>query len=287
MREIKRRTGRKIGLLAAAIAAMAFFGTFDAYGATTNAFHYEDYAKVLETYVDNNGMVDYDALKANRARLDAFAAAIGDLSPKTFDSWSEKEKVAFWINAYNALTLKAIIDHYPIKSSFVASLRFPKNSIRQIPGVWDDLKFRVMGREMTLDEIEHTRLRGNFNEPRIHVALVCAALGCPLLRNEPFTADRLDAQLDDQASRFLKDSEKFRIDRDNGRIYLSPIFKWFGDDFIATYGTSAKFPGRSQAERAVLSFITRYLSKSDARYLSEAKFGIEYLDYDWSLNEQK
>jgi hypothetical protein len=140
---------------------------------------------------------------------------------------------------------------------------------------------------MTLEEIEHARLRRNFKEPRIHVALVCAAMGCPSLRNEPYVAGRLDAQLDDQANRFLKDSDKFRIDRGVGRVYLSSIFKWFGDDFAATYGAGARFADHKGSERAVLGFVSGYLSPSDAQYLSEREFGIEYLDYDWALNERK
>ncbi len=274
-------------LIVSAIGVCMLFVAVDAFGEEGRPFDYGDYAETLQARVDDVGMVDYRALKANRAKLDAFTAAIGNLSPDAFDSWSENEKVAFWINAYNALTLKAIIDNYPIKSAFVSSLRFPKNSIRQIPGVWDELKFRVMGREMTLEEIEHARLRRNFNEPRIHVALVCAAMGCPSIRNEPYVAGRLDAQLDDQAERFLKDSDKFRIEREAGRVYVSPIFKWFGDDFAATYGTGGKFAGHKGSERAVLGFVSGYLSPSDAQYLSEREFGIEYLDYDWSLNERK
>lgn len=259
----------------------------DAHGATGQIFDYESYSIVLEKYVDDNGMVNYKALKADREELDAFAAALGNLSPETFGAWDDAQKVAFWINAYNGLTLKAIVDHYPIEPSFVASLRFPKNSIRQIPGVWDEITFRVMGGDMTLDEIEHSHLRKNFNEARIHLALVCAAMGCPPLRNEPFIAKRLDAQLDDQATRFLNNPEKFRIDRSNDRVYLSSIFKWFGGDFVESYGTDAKFNKHSEDERAVLNFISAYLSKADADYLSSSDYNIEYLDYDWSLNEQQ
>ena len=282
-----RKTGLKFGLLAAVIGIGALIAATNAFGMAGRTFSYDNYASTLGTYVDDNGMVDYKGLKANRGKLDAFAAALGALSPEVYNGWSDKEKIAFWINAYNALTLEAIIDRYPIKSSFVASLRFPKNSIRQIPGVWDELKFRVMGGEMSLDEIEHARLRRTFSEPRIHVALVCAAMGCPSLRNEPFTADRLDAQLDDQADRFLKNSEKFRIDRNEGNIHLSSIFKWFGDDFKSAYGTDTRFTGHERAERAVLNFISERLIEPDADYLAKGEYKIEYLDYDWSLNEQK
>ncbi|RMG55293.1 MAG: DUF547 domain-containing protein [Acidobacteria bacterium] len=255
--------------------------------ATSDQFSYEAYAAILEAYVDERGLVDYDGLKADRQRLDAFARVVATLDPHTYEQWNEAEKIAFWINAYNALTLEAIIAHYPIKPRFGVSLIYPKNSIRQIPGVWDKLTFEVMGRAMTLDEIEHDVLRAKFHEPRIHMALVCAARGCPPLRNEPYVGDRLDEQLDDQARRFLSNPEKFRIDRRRGIVYLSSIFKWFGGDFVNQYGGSKRFPGHRPEQRAVLHFISRYLDPADREYLEKGAYKIEYLDYDWSLNEQR
>jgi hypothetical protein len=257
-----------------------------ALAAGSGPFSYQNYAEALKTFVNDQGMVDYKGLKASSKALDAFLAALGALDPKTFAAWAEKEKIAFWINAYNACTLKAIIANYPIRSSAVASLRFPKNSIRQISGVWTALQFRVLGEEVTLDAIEHQRLRAQFNEPRIHVALVCAAMGCPPLRNEPFVADRLDAQLDDQTKRFLAAPAKFRIDREKGVVHLSSIFKWFADDFVRTYGVER--PARhGESVRAVLNFIARSLAKENAEYLVSGDYSVSYLDYDWSLNEQK
>ncbi len=284
---MNERSRRRGGLLVAVVILGAILLTADAFAASERTFDYGSYSATLGKYVDDDGMVGYEALEVDREKLDAFATSLAGLSPRVYDKWTDAEKIAFWINAYNGLTLKAILDHYPIEPSFIASLRFPKNSIRQISGVWDKLEFRVMGAEMTLDEIEHSRLRRDFNEPRIHVALVCAAIGCPSLRSEPFEADRLDAQLDDQTTRFLRNPHKFRIDRSEGRVYISPIFDWFGDDFVRTYGTNAKFDGHKKSERAVLNFISGYLSVSDAEYLSSGDYDIEYLDYDWSLNEKK
>ncbi len=283
-----KQSRKSMHMLAAAVLGITLALVFSRVaGAEEHPFAYDDYAAVLESYVDDNGMVDYAALKANREKLDAFTTALEKLDRGAYEKWTDKQKIAFWINAYNGLTLQAIIDHYPIKASFIASLRFPRNSIRQIPGVWDELKFPVMGKEMTLDEIEHANLRRNFNEPRIHVALVCAALGCPPLRNEPFTGEFLDVQLDDQTRRFLENPEKFRIDRGGSRVDLSSIFKWFGNDFVETHGTEGQFSGHGESERAVLNFIGKYLHAKDLEYLSDGKYDIKYLDYDWSLNEQK
>ena len=113
--------------------------------AATEPFSYQNYQQILSIYVDENGNVNYKALKENRQNLDKFNASLATLSPQSFENWTEKEKIAFWINAYNSLTLLAIIENYPTKS------------IRDIPGVWTKLQFNVMGKEVTLDEIEHKK----------------------------------------------------------------------------------------------------------------------------------
>lgn len=250
------------------------------------AFSYDDYAAVLKTYVDNMGMVNYKQLKAHREKLDAFARAISELDTKTYEKWSKEDKVAFWINAYNGLTLKVIIDNYPIKSSFFKSIYYPKNSIRQIPGVWDKKKFKVMGKDMSLEHIEHVILRKQFDKPGIHVALVCAAMGCPPLLDEPYLGNRLEEQFDKQTKRFLANPKKFMIDRKAGQVHLSPIFKWFGHDFVSRYGLEKKLPGLSKNETAVIIFLSRHLDKDDRDYLMKGNFRIRYSKYDWSLNEQ-
>jgi hypothetical protein len=250
-------------------------------------FDYDDYAAALSAHVDGNGMIDYRGLKADPGKLNAYVSAIGRVGREQHARWSDEEKVAFWLNAYNGITLKIIIDRYPIQPTFPARLYYPSNSIRQIEGVWDEIEFRVIGKNMTLEAIEHEILRKEFNEPRIHMALVCAAMGCPPIRNEPYTGGALDEQLDDQSKRFVASSAKFRIDRRKGRVHLSPIFDWFGEDFLETYGTSRKFRGHSASERAVLNYLSRYLSTGDRQYLESEKYKVKYLDYDWSLNEQK
>lgn len=231
-------------------------------------------------------MVNYSELKTHSQNLDAYVSRVGHLAPGAYDQWTGKEKIAFWINVYNAMTLKAILDHYPIQSSLLRSVLYPQNSIRQISGVWDKWQFAVMGRQMTLDEIEHGTLRKQFNEPRIHLALVCASKGCPPLRNEPYRGEHLDAQLQDQARRFLANPQKCRIDRVQGRVSLSPIFNWFGEDFVRAYGTQGVFLDKNPAERAVLNFIGQYLGDVNRDYLARGNYKVQYLDYDWSLNEQ-
>ena len=275
-------------------------GFYAAAATTTQAapFAYDDYSATLKAYVDNEGLVSYQKMKEGHQKLDNFLIAMARLDPKTYQSWDDKTKTAFWINAYNALTLKAIIDHYPIKAGLLSSLAYPANSIRQIPGVWDKIQFLVVGQKLTLNEIEHGILRGQnkdlvekhgrFYEPRIHMALVCAALSCPQLRNEPFVGEKLDAQLDDQSKGSMTNAAKFRVDRDGAKVYLSSIFKWFGEDFVKGHKPEAAFAsGGNDAEKAVLRFASAHLPTQDAEYLRTGKYKVEYLDYDWSLNEQR
>ena len=242
-------------------------------------------------FVDEQGLVNYRELQAKPAPLDDYIRRLGKYHRKGYELRDQSQQIAFWINAYNALTLRVIIDHYPIQSGgFFASMRFPKNSIRQIDGAWDGIKHNVMGESMTLDQIEHKILRKQFKDPRIHMALVCAAMGCPPLRNEPYVGGQsdgqLDDQLDDQARKFFSNPDKFRIDRANQTVHLSSIFKWFGKDFKEKYATG-EFRQLSGDARPVMAFAVKYVAPREAQYLKTQDYRIEYLDYDWSLNEQR
>lgn len=255
--------------------------------ASDEDFGYAKYDALLRAHVDSGGYVDYPELLANRAHLDRFIASMGTVTDAEYAAWTEPEQLAFWINAYNAITLQYILDNYPIqKGGFISGLRYPSNSIRQIEGVWDTLTSKVVGEERTLEDIEHEILRAQFGDARIHVAIVCASIGCPPLRNEAFVADRLEEQLDDQARTFLSDATKFRIDRAKATVHLSSIFKWFGKDFIPEFSAKSGYSGHNTSQRAVLGFIANYSSPEDAEYLNTASYSIEYQDYDWSLNER-
>ena len=248
-------------------------------------FSYAGYNQVLKTYVIKGG-VDYAMMKEDRSPLDRFVESMGKVSEETYRTWDEAAQLAFWINAYNAITLKVIIDHYPIRKRLLPSgLVFPRNSIQQIPGKWAKITHTILGKSMTLDQIEHKILRKKFQEPRIHVALVCAARGCPSLRSEAYVGERLNEQLDDQTRRFLNHPAKFRINLGERVVELSSIFKWFGRDFLKVYGPQEGFQGRSEAERAVLAFISRYLDRNDREFLEQGEYRVAYLKYDWTLND--
>ncbi len=242
--------------------------------AQTTPLEYQAYADVLATYVDEQGLVNYSALQADRQLLDQSVQALGAIPQTTYTQWPDAEKIAFLINAYNALTLQSIIDQSPIKQS-----------IRDIPGVWKWRKHKVAGQSLTLDHIEHEILRKAFNEPRIHMALVCAANSCPPLRREPYTGDRLETQLVDQTERFLRHPQGFALDSDNQSVKLSKIFQWFGEDWVKSYQVESGYQGNNK-EKAVLNFIGMYLSPSEQAFLQSDKYKIQYFNYDWSLNRQ-
>ena len=240
-------------------------------------FSYEPYSEVLSAYVDQKGFIDYPELQANRQQLDQFNASLAAVASNDYASWTEAEQIAFWINAYNSLTLKSIINETPIK-----------DSIKDIVGVWRIKQHDVLadGKTLTLNNIEHDVLRADFNEPRIHVAINCASFSCPDLRNEPYTGEKLDAQLDEQVQRFLSNPKGLRIDRETNTVYLSKIFEWFGEDWKPTYGIESGFTG-NQNEKAVLNFISSYLKAEDKAYLEAGNYKVKYMDYDWSLNDQR
>jgi hypothetical protein len=235
---------------------------------------YESYRKILQTNVNAQGFVDYSALQANPQPLKDVVAQLGSVVPSTYTAWGDPDKIAFLINAYNAITLESIINQKPLK-----------NSIKDIFGVWNFAKHTVAGEAKTLDDIEHNTLRKNFNEPRIHAALVCAAISCPSLRREPYTGAKLNEQLDDQVRQWLSSDRGLKIDRAQNQVSVSSIFKWFGEDWQKSYGAPDKFVGKP-AERAVLNFISRYVRSEDRSYLTQGGYKLKYLNYDWSLNRQ-
>lgn len=239
---------------------------------------YPVYDGVLKKYVTQQGRVDYSSLKADPVALEQFLASAADLPRTQFDTWTASRRLAFLINLYNAATLKLIVDHYPVKSI--------KDIGGFFRGPWDQTFIKFFGSTVTLNHLEHDILRKQYQEPRIHMALVCAAKGCPPLRNEAYTAEKLDKQLEDQSFRYLAGAAGLRIDRSKNVVYVSSIFKWYGGDFREVYAPEHGFDGLNPTERAVANFCSRHLSAEDADFLEKGGYDIRYLDYDWSLNRQ-
>jgi hypothetical protein len=233
----------------------------------------EHYATTLQRVVTSDGMVRYAALKDDPLGLDAFLASLAAGSPADIAKHPEADRIAFWINAYNAITLKTIIENYPIQPRTLAGLRYPPSSIRQISGAWSKRNWTVLGQKMSLDDIEHGTLRKQFAEPLVHMALVCAALGCPPLRGEPYEGARLTGQLEDQARRYLASPAGLQVAKDGRGVAVSAIFNWFAADFEATGG--------------VRTFLARHAPEAARRAVADQRNRITYLDYDWSLNDAR
>lgn len=240
---------------------------------------YRGYGAVLGAHLAD-ARVDYARLQANRAGLDQVVASFGAVLGRDELSWTRAERMAFWINAYNAFTLRSIVDHYPIRGSWPSF--YPKNSIRQIDGVFTGRKWSAAGRSLTLDDIEHMVLRAEFEDPRIHFAINCASLGCPPLASEPYVAARLDAQLDAAATRYLASDRGLVLD--GGTLRLSKIFRWFGRDFVARFA-SAGPAGRSDTDRALLAVVATYGPPAAQAAARRPGARLASLDYDWSLND--
>ncbi|GMT43037.1 MAG: hypothetical protein IEMM0002_1448 [bacterium] len=203
-------------------------------------------------------LVDYDKVKS----APGFKKLLDDLANIKPDFSGRREKIVFWINAYNIFALKMVVDNPGIES--IRDAGFFSGS------VWKRKAGIVGGKEYTLGQIEHEILR-KLGEPRIHFAIVCASVSCPDLRMEAFDAARFDKQLDDQSRIFVYNRHKgLRIDRANKKIHLSKIFKWFKDDFEKSGGVRA--------------FASRYMSKDDADAVTNRKYSIRYLGYNWKLN---
>lgn len=224
------------------------------------------FGRVLTSFV-KNANVDYAKLKANPVELDAYLQEIAVVPAAAFARWPEVDRLALLLNLYNAQTLRLIINHYPLQSI---------RDIGTLPGAaWSELIVRQGGQVITLDHLEHKMIRVDYREPRIHFALVCAAVSCPPLRGEPYVGARLNTQLDEQARVFLGTPEKNRFDAKTGTLHLSPIFKWYGDDFTKEAGSLAAYvkPFLPEAQRNAL--------------VDSAEVKVTFTDYDWALNEQR
>ena len=234
---------------------------------------------ILDTYV-RDGDVYYRALKSDRRRLDAYVASLAAAPAET---QPREERIAFWINAYNALVLRSVVDHYPIQGT---SKEYPAKSLRQISGVFERLTHRVGGRTVTLDQIEQTIL-AEFHDPRIYLALGRGARGSGRLLSESYAAVRLDSQLASVAAECTTRATCLQIDREANKVNVSSIFSWREKDFAAEYSEKAPavFASRSPIERAVLAFVEPKLLTTERQYLEKNQFQLAYIPFNWTLND--
>jgi hypothetical protein len=235
--------------------------------------------QLLDLYV-RNGDVYYRALKSDRAKLDGY---VNMLATAPLAKASREEQIAFWLNAYDALVLRTVIDHYPIQGR---SADYPARSIRQIPGAFERLTHRVAGRTVTLDQIEKQVLP-EFHDPRVYFALGRGAVGSGRLRSEAFLPDRIEEQLADVAAECVTRAQCLRIDREAGKVSASSIFSWRESEFTAAYAAGAPpaFAERSPVERAVITFVLPKLLTTEKETLAKNTFQFAYTPFDWTLND--
>ena len=228
--------------------------------------------------------VRYAELAKARAELKAYLDSLSKVTEAEFKGWSKPQQMAFLINAYNAFMIEKILTRYP-----------------DIKSVWDfgkifgnpfkDKFFTLLGKDGTLDRIEHETLRvkGVYDEPRVHYAVNCASIGCPMLREEAYVAERLDAQLEEQARRFVSDRSRNRYNAQTGALEVSEIFKWFKEDWQSGY---RGFTGEAPPVQSREQYFGRYAklladAPGDQKLLEDGKASIGFLEYDWTLNDAK
>jgi len=217
------------------------------------------FTMVLKKYTKKDGhqiLVNYKDLKNDQGVFKEYLSELESLTQENFNKFKQKEKLAFWINAYNAYTIRLILKNYPVKSI--------KDIGSFITGPWSQKFISLFQKKYTLDDIEHDIIRKQFKEPRIHFAVNCASLSCPSLFQEAFIAKKLNAQLDKVAENFLLNKSKNYFDKKSNILYLSKIFNWYGSDFNSKY-------------KGYRNYIKTYIKTSD-------EYATEWLAYDWKLN---
>lgn len=225
------------------------------YKSDSKAISHEIWDTLLRQHVSEDGKVNYKGFIRDSVKFNQYLSLLSKNHPNE-KNWSREEQFAYWINVYNAFTVKLIVDNYPTKS-----IKDIKNGVPFVNTVWDIKFIKIEGRDYDLNNIEHGILRPKFKDPRIHMAVNCASISCPKLFNRAFVASKLNEQLDEAARDFVNDDSKNKVSATNPKV--SSIFKWYGGDFDT-----------------VTDFINKY---AKTKINKGAK--LEYLDYDWGLNE--
>ncbi len=219
---------------------------------------HEIWDNLLKKHVTDDGWVEYKGFIEDKEQFYNYLNVLNGSHPNK-ENWTEEERLAYWINAYNAYTVQLIVENYPVKS-----IKDIKKGIPFVNSVWDIKFIKIEGKEYDLNKIEHALLRRKFEEPRIHFAINCASYSCPVLRGEAYVAEKLEEQLAEQARIFLSDERRNKIQADKAE--LSKIFSWFGGDF--------------KKDGTKIEYINRY-----APVKINPNAEISYLDYNWQLNE--
>ncbi|MDN5201993.1 DUF547 domain-containing protein [Fulvivirgaceae bacterium BMA10] len=254
------RNIKKVSLLLCFFLCMGC-GYYEAPASGSSHVDHHLWNKLLAKHVSKSGEVNYKSFLKDRGQLQQYLSTLSHHAPDP-ETWTREQQLAYWINAYNAFTVELILDNYPLKS--ITELH-PKLYVPGINTVWHKKFFEIGGEPISLDIIEHKILRKKFDEPRIHFAIVCASFSCPRLRNEAYTPEKLESQLEDQAIDFINDNRKNEISSE--KLKISKIFSWFKGDFTK--------------KGSLINFLNRY-----SKVTIDEDADVSYLKYDWGLNCQ-
>jgi hypothetical protein len=253
-------------------------------GAQASDFSHALWERVLDRFATSDGRVDYAALRAERSGLDRYleqlAAESPDSAPERFPT--TEDRLAYWINAYNATVVELVLAHYPIQS--VRDVRAPLLAffLPTESGFFLFQRFELGGSRTSLYSLENRLIRRRFAEPRVHFALNCASLGCPRLPRDAFRGERLDEQLERETRRFLGEERNLRIDHVRREVSLSSIFDWYRDDFIAWL--SARHP---EAPQTLVEYVRWNAPPEQRAELTRARdYDVVFVPYDWRLNDR-
>ncbi|TNE53284.1 MAG: DUF547 domain-containing protein [Bacteroidetes bacterium] len=213
--------------------------------------NHDAWSALLKKHVSSSGKVNYKGFKQDKEKLNAYLTDLKEHTPTS--SWSAKDKKAYWINAYNAFTIKLVSDKYPIGS--IRDLSFNGKS------AWDHQWIEIGGKKLSLNDIENTKLRKGFHDPRIHFVINCASFSCPILPNKAITSSNIDQMLNQYTKKFLSDTKRNKVAADE--VQVSELFKWYSEDF-----------------GDLIKFINKY---SSTKVNSNAK--ISYMTYKWNIND--
>ncbi|CAN5310010.1 DUF547 domain-containing protein [soil metagenome] len=228
-------------------------------GKTITPPSHKDWNELLQKYVSDDGNVDYKGFIKDKERLIIYLSSL-KTNPPDKDLWSSEDQLSYWINAYNAFTVKLIVDNYPLKS-----IQDLNSSPQSKNTIWHKQFIKIGKQYLSLDEIEHNILRKDFKEPRIHFAINCASFSCPPLRNEAFVAERLEEQLHEMAVTFINDPKRNKLNIH--KVKVSKIFDWFKEDFVQ--------------QSSLIDYLNKY-----SKVKIDANATINYMEYNWSLNEK-
>ena len=268
---VKGKLGGPAAAAAALLALLATSAGLRAQAPATEGFDSAAYARVLETYVTPEGRVRYADLKAEPADLKAFVEQLAAVSPENRPDLfpTRAAQMAYWINAYNAFVIHAVVEAYPVES--VRDLKFGFGLL-----FFKRDRFVAGGRRLSLDDIEHGILRRQFSEPRMHFALNCASASCPPLARQPYRGESLEAQLEEAARAFIGREENVWMRGDV--LFLSKIFDWYAEDFT-------RRGGAADGSATVVDYLLGYLPAETAARIRQEKPRVEFYNYDWSLND--